>query len=302
MPRHWASGSLAVADAVVQHVPTGVADTTVNKARSLGADLLLSIGGGSATGLAKAVAKELRLPILAVPTTYAGSEMTPIWGLTGPDGKSTGRDPGVQPRVVVYDPELTVSMPTPLTASSGMNAMAHCVEALYAPDVSPVVALVAAEGVRTLAAGLPRCVADPTDLAGRTDALTGAWLAGWSLGTATMGLHHKLCHVLGGLYDLPHAETHSVVLPYVVAFQRGHADEPLRRIADALGADDAATGLWNLGRSLGTPRSLAELGLASNAIDRVVTAVLANPPANPTPLTADGIRFVLTSALAGSHP
>jgi len=306
-------------DEVVQHVPEPVAAAAVDTARAADADLLLAVGGGSATGLAKAVARELGTPILAVPTTYAGSEMTPIWGLTGETGKTTGRDPRVRPRAVVYDPELTVSMPADLTATSGMNALAHCVEALYAPDASPITGLVAEEGARALAGALPSCVDSPTDPAARAGALYGAWLAGWSLGNATMGLHHKLCHVLGGLYDLPHAPTHSAVLPYAVAYQRGQfakagtaashasgpsqgADRALGRVAAALSGDDAAAAIWDLATRLGAPTSLAAVGLPAEAVDRVVEAVLASPPANPRPLAREPLRELMLAALAGERP
>lgn len=195
----------AVVDEVVQHVPANVAARAIEAADRSKADVAVCIGGGSATGLGKAVALERGLPLLAVPTTYAGSEMTDIWGLTEGQHKRTGRDERVRPRTVVYDPELTVSMPSAATATSGMNALAHCVEAAYAADASPIVRLLAVEGVRALADALPRCVAQPSDLDARSRALYGAWLAGMTLGDASMGIHHKLCHVLGGAYRLPPA-------------------------------------------------------------------------------------------------
>ena len=219
---------------VVMHVPTDVAHDAVRRARSHGIDLLVSVGGGSATGLAKAVALETGLPILAVPTTYAGSEMTPVWGLTevvdGIPAKRTGRDPRVRPRVVVYDPALTVSLPPGLSAASGLNAMAHLMAGLFAAGAAPVVGALAEEGVRTLAGALPRVVAAPDDLDARSDALYGAWLAGWVLGATATGLHHKVCHVLGGRYNLPHAEVHAAMLPYTTAF--------LAREAAGAGGDD----------------------------------------------------------------
>jgi maleylacetate reductase len=287
---------------VIQHVPVEAATTATEMARTADADLLISVGGGSATGLAKAVARHLPIPILAVPTTFAGSEMTPIWGLTEAGRKTTGRDPRVQPRVVVYDPVLTVTMPADLTATSGMNALAHCVEALYAPDVTPVISLAAAEGVRVLAAGLPRCVENPDSVEARAEALYGAWLAGWSLGATTMGLHHKLCHVLGGMYDLPHAPTHSAVLPYAIAYSRDAAPGPLGRVADALGAGDAAGGLWDLARRLGVETSLAAVGMPPDGVDAVLDAVIANPPINPRPVEREALRSLLRSALTGDRP
>jgi maleylacetate reductase len=287
---------------VLPHVPADLAAEAEAAARRVDADLLLTIGGGSATGLAKVLALRLSIPILAVPTTYAGSEVTPIWGMTDAAGKRTGRDVRVQPKVVVYDPELTLGLPADVTAASGMNALAHCVEACYAPDASPITTLVAEEGVRVLTAGLPRCVDRPHDLDARAEVLYGAWLAGWSLGTATMGLHHKLCHVLGGLFDLPHAPTHSAVLPYATAYARGWAGAVLARVAVAMGAPDAASGLWDLAQQLGAPTSLGALGLGVENIGAVIDAVLADPPRNPRPVDRAGLDTLLGAALQGERP
>lgn len=292
-------------DEVTQHVPITLAERAVARAKEASADLLIPVGGGSTTGLAKAVAKELGTPILAVPTTYAGSEMTPIWGLTGDDGKLTGRDSRVAPQVVVYDPELTVSLPAGLTATSGLNAMAHCVEALYAPNASPVTVVVAEEGVRILAAGLPRCLETPDDLDARSDVLCGAWLAGWSLGTATMGLHHRLCHVLGGRFDLPHAATHAVVLPYATAYVRDAAPEAMARLARALGPDgspDPARDLRQLASTLGVPTSLSAVGMPADGVAEVVEDVLAKPPASPRPIVRGALTVLLEQALGGLDP
>lgn len=287
---------------VVMHVPVPVARAAVGAARDTGADLVVSVGGGSATGLAKAVALETGLPVLAVPTTYAGSEMTPIWGLTEGNHKRTGRDRRVLPRVVVYDPEVTVSLPGPVSAASGLNALAHCVEGTYAADGSPVTALLAEEGIRALARALPKVLDDGADLGARGDALYGAWLAGWTLGTAGMGVHHKLCHILGGGYDLPHAQTHAVVLPYAVAYNQPYAAAALARVAAALGCAEAARGIWDLGRRLGVPASLAELGFPADQLDEVAEQVVAGAPANPRPVERDGIRALLAAAYRGDKP
>jgi alcohol dehydrogenase class IV len=193
------------------HVPTDRAEAARAIARRATADSIVTIGGGSATGLAKAVALDLRLRILAVPTTYAGSEMTPIWGLTEGERKYTGRDPVVQPKTVVYDPLLTLSLPPSIAGPSGMNALAHCAEALYAEGASPITTLMAEEGIRVLSVGLPGVVERPDDIDARADALMGAYLAGAAFAAAGSGLHHKICHVLGGAYDLPHADTHTVI-------------------------------------------------------------------------------------------
>jgi alcohol dehydrogenase class IV len=296
-------GRLAGRIATVRpHVPAELAAEAEAAARRVDADLLVSIGGGSATGLAKAVALRLSIPVLAIPTTYAGSEATPIWGTTDDTGKRTGRDPRVQPKVVVYDPELTLPLPAGITAASGMNALAHCVEASCASDASPITALVAEEGIRVLTAGLPRCVDRPHDLDARAEVLYGAWLAGWSLGAATMGLHHRLCHVLGGLFDLPHAPTHSAVLPYATAYLRGWADAALDRVAEAMGVRDAAGGLWDLARRIAAPTSLGALGLRVEDTGRVVDAVLTNPPSSPRPVDRAGLQPLLSAALHGRRP
>ena len=217
------------------HVPVEVAKAARELARRLSADCLLSVGGGSTTGTAKAIALELPLPIVAVPTTYAGSEMTPIWGLTEAQRKTPGTSVDVLPKVVVYDPELTVSLPPFITGPSAMNAMAHCVEAFYAPGANPITSLVAEEGIRALARDVPVAVTSPEDLEGRSETLYGAHLAGAALAGAGAGIHHKICHVLGGAYDLPHAEMHTVVLPHAVAFNEPAIPEVMQRVVGALG-------------------------------------------------------------------
>jgi maleylacetate reductase len=287
---------------VVEHVPVDCARAAVEHADRAGADLLLTLGGGSATGLAKAVALERGLPILAVPTTYAGSEMTSIWGLTEDGRKTTGRDQRVRPRTVLYDPELTLSMPAALTAASGMNALAHCVEAAYAADASPVVRIAAIEAVRALAQGLPGAIDDPSDVGARSVAFYGAWLAGMTLGNASMGIHHKLCHVLGGAYRLPHGALHAAVIPYVTAYNRDAVPDVMAQLAAALGSRDAAGGLWDLAERIGAPRSLAEVGFPADGVEQVVERVLSAPPANPCAVDREGVRRLLEAALAGRRP
>jgi alcohol dehydrogenase class IV len=272
-----------------------------------GADSVIALGGGSSTGMAKAVARDTGLPILAVPTTYAGSEMTSIWGLTEGQRKATGKDPRVLPRTVVYDPALTVSLPVDISAASGMNAIAHLVEGLYAPGVSPISFLQAEEGVRALASALPRVVADPGDLAARGDALYGAWLAGWTLGTTGMGVHHKICHTLGGTYNLPHAPSHSAVIAYATAFNAEAAPAAMAAVVRALNAagiacTDAAQGVFDLARAIGAPTSLVEIGFDPAAIDEAAGIVAAARPTNPRPVDLDGVRGLLAAACAGHRP
>lgn len=292
---------------VVMHVPVEVAAGAIELARSTDADVLIALGGGSSTGMAKAVALETGLPILAVPTTYAGSEMTTIWGLTENSRKTTGRDPKVLPKTVIYDPELTLSLPAELSAASGMNALAHLVEALYAPGISPISFMQAEEGVRALATALPRVVADPSDLDARGDALYGAWLAGWALGTTGMGVHHKVCHTLGGMYNLPHAPMHSAVLTYATQFNQSDAPEAMAAIVRALtsagiDAPDAATGIWNLATAIGAPTNLTNVGFDAANIDEAAEVIVAGKPVNPRTVDMDGVRELLTAACQGARP
>ncbi|MFP5281984.1 MAG: maleylacetate reductase [Actinomycetes bacterium] len=290
---------------VAQHVPVASAAQAIAAARDGGADVVISIGGGSATGLAKAVAREVGLPVLAVPTTYAGSEMTPVWGQSDEGGKTTGRDERVLPRTVVYDPALTVSMPGELTAASGMNALAHAVESLYALDSTELSRSVAEEAIRALTDGLPDAVSRPDDLGARTGTLRGAWLAGWALGATTMGLHHKLAHLLGGRYRLWHAGVHSALLPQVTAFNAPSVGASLRSAARALGVAGpglVARALFDLARRLGAPTALAELGLDRGALDEVSTVVAAATISNPRPLTEEAVARVLRQAYVGERP
>jgi maleylacetate reductase len=275
------------------HVPVELVDRAAALAESLSADGLVAFGGGSAIGLGKAIALRHELPIIAVPTTYAGSEMTPVWGQTENGVKRTGRDRRVLPRSVLYDATLTVSMPARLSLTSGINAIAHAVEALYAPDLTPLIALQAEEAIRALAGALPRVLADGTDLEARSDAQYGAWLCGSCLAACTMGLHHKLCHTLGGTLDLPHAETHTTMLPYVLAFNSAPA--AVRR---ALGTEDPAGALWELGgRS-----SLRDLGMRLDDIDRIADLVLASTYANPRRAGRGDLVELLKAAWAGARP
>ncbi len=289
-------------DEVAMHVPAEVAESALRSAETTGADLLVCIGGGSATGLGKAVAAQTSVPILAIPTTYAGSEMTSIWGRTEDGQKVTGRDQRVLPRTVIYDPDLTVGLSARQSASSGMNAAAHCVEALYASNATPVTTLLAVHGLQLLAKALPAIATDPSDLKARTDALQGAWYSGWVLGATTMGLHHKLCHVLGGSYNLPHSAVHSAVLPYATAWNASADVVAMSLIASALESADAAGGLWDLALRAGAPTSLTDVGFDPDDIDAIATLVAASPPENPRPVTQEGVRELLLASCAGTRP
>jgi len=285
------------------HVPVEVAERARDAAREVWADCLLSVGGGSTTGTAKAVALEMDLPIVAVPTTYAGSEMTPVYGLTSGQRKRTGKSLKVLPKVVIYDPELTFSLPDFITGPSAMNAMAHCVEAFYAPGANPITSLMAEEGIRALASGVPAAVSRPEDLEGRTRTLYGAYLAGAAFAAAGGGIHHKICHVLSGAYDLPHAETHTVILPQAVAFNEGAIPEVMQRVARALGAEEAAAGLYDLARRIGAPTALKDIGMREENLDEAITLILEEAPTeNPRPVDKAGIRELLEDAYSGRRP
>ena len=286
----------------VMHVPIETAREARDEARRLGADCAVAIGGGSTTGLGKAIALDSGLPIIAIPTTYAGSEMTSIYGLTEAGVKKTGRDLRVLPRTVIYDPELSLTLPIGLTVTSGLNAIAHAAEGLYAFDGNPIVALMAEEGIRAIAAALPRLWAAPQDLDARGDALYGAWLCGSVLGAVAMGLHHKLCHTLGGSFNLPHAEVHTVVLPHALAYNASHAPEAMRRIARALGSAGAAAGLFDLARRHGAPVALKDIGMPADGLDRAADLAVQTPYPNPRPLERAAIRELLQHAFDGVRP
>jgi len=286
----------------VMHVPIETARKARQVAREYGADCCVAVGGGSTIGLGKAIALDSGLPIVAVPTTYAGSEMTPIYGITEDGLKKTGRDPKVLPKTVVYDPSLTVTLPPKVSGPSGMNAIAHCVEGLYAQNANPIMSLFAAEGIHALARSLPTVVQEPSNLEARSDSVYGAWLAGMVLGNVGMALHHKLCHTLGGTFNLSHAEVHTVVLPYATAYNRHAAPDAMRIVAEALGAGDAAQGLYDLSVRLGAPVALKDIGMPSDGLDRAAELAVQNPYYNPRPVEYRAVRQLLEDAFHGKRP
>jgi maleylacetate reductase len=288
-------------DKAVRHVPIEVAEDARRAAKAANADCCVVVGGGSTIGLGKAIALTTGMPVLAVPTTYSGSEMTWVQGFTEGGRKRTQFDPKMLPRTVIYDPELTLGLPAATSAASGMNAIAHCVEALYAKEANPIVSLMAEEGIRALAASLPLIVRNPGDLEARGAALYGAWLAGMALNTG-IALHHKLCHTLGGTWNLPHAETHSIILPHAVRYNRDAAPEAMTRIARAIGAKDAALGLYDLEVTLGLQMKLADLGVPEGDLERAAKIALEAPYPNPAPVTYEGVLALLRNAHAGLRP
>jgi maleylacetate reductase len=295
----YGAGVLAKA---VMHVPIETARAACAEADKRRADCLVAVGGGSTTGLAKAIALQSALPIIAIPTTYAGSEVTPVYGLTECGVKRTGTDLRVLPRTVIYDPELTLGLPATLTTTSAINAIAHAAEGLYAKDSNPIMNLFAAEGIRAFATALPVLRRHPRDLEARSEALYGAWLCGTVLGSVGMSLHHKLCHTLGGSFNLPHSEVHTVILPHAVAYNASAAPRAMTQIARALGAQSAPEGLYDLAHTQGAPSALRDIGMREADLDRAAELAAANPYWNPRPVERSAIRLLLQRAYEGSRP
>ena len=297
-------------DEVVQHVPMELAERARAAAGEEEVDLVVCVGGGSAVGLAKAVALTAHVPVVAVPTTYAGSEATAVWGLTEDRTKRTGTDPVVLPRTVIYDSDLTLDLPLDLSVTSGLNALAHCVDSLWAERADPINQALALEGARALAQGLPTVAADPRGRDGRDRCLYGAYLAAVAFASAGSGLLHPICHVLGGTWDLPHAATHAVVLPHVLALNAPAVPELTARLATALGTQAgedpgpaAVAALEMLREAVSPPRSLREIGMPEDGLDEAVRRVLAVvPPGNPVAVTADDVHSLLRAAWEGADP
>ncbi|MEM8630050.1 MAG: maleylacetate reductase [Pseudomonadota bacterium] len=284
------------------HTPVDVTEDALAHARDVGADCFVAIGGGSTTGLGKALALRTELPQIVVPTTYAGSEATPILGQTEDGVKTTLTDRRVMPDVILYDPELTISLPVAMTITSGLNAMAHAAEALYAQDRSEASTALAVEGLEAFQRALPKVLEDPSDVSAREDTLRGAYACGAVLGRVGMALHHKLCHTLGGSFDLPHAQTHAIILPHAIHYNEAAVPELLKPVADILGGQAAGQALWDFASDLGAPLALKDLGLEEADLDRATEIALKKPYWNPRDITADGIRALLQDAWAGQRP
>ena len=279
--------------AAAMHTPVNVTEQAMAVAKANNCDGTIALGGGSSTGLGKAIAFRTDMPQLVIPTSYAGSEMTNILGETQDGAKVTKREAKIQPETVIYDPDLLSTLPTNFAATSGMNAIAHAVEGLYAVDGNPIISLMAEEGIRALASALPKH--------DHEEALYGAWLCGAVLGSAAMALHHKLCHVLGGTFDLPHAETHTVILPHATAYN-SNSVEAMARIARALVAPSAAAGLYDLAQSLGAKMALKDFGMKEEGLDKAADIAVANPYPNPRALERGAIRKLLDDAFHGRRP
>jgi maleylacetate reductase len=294
------TGGAGLFDGARMHVPTETVTLALEAAAQCAADCSVSIGGGSTTGLGKALALQAGLPQIAIPTTYAGSEMTPIWGRTESGRKMTGRDPRVLPVLAIYDPHLTLGLPQDVRAASGMNALAQAVANVATHDAHPIAELYGMQAIRMLAHYLPESAARPGDVDALSGAMLGACLAGAALAVGRAGLHHRLCHVLGGAFDLPHAQTHAVLLPYTVAFNAASVPAGTHRVAECLGVDDAARGLLELAVRLRAPRTLGELGLREADLERAVALALENPIDSAEPPTPEGILTLLRNALEGT--
>ncbi|MGO8073508.1 maleylacetate reductase [Rhizobium leguminosarum] len=296
-------GSLAVGvfAGAVMHTPVDVTEEAREVVLRTQADCVVSLGGGSTTGLGKAIAYRTDLPQIVIPTTYAGSEVTPILGQTEGGRKTTVRHASILPEVVIYDPALTLGLPVGMSVTSGLNAMAHAVEALYARDRNPISTLMAAEGLRAFKTSLPDIVAMPRAADVRADALYGAWLCGTVLGTVGMALHHKICHTLGGTFDTPHADTHAIMLPHTAAYNAAAVPELLAPVADIFGGS-VGGGLWDFARQIGSPLALKGLGLSEADLDSAAEIATENPYWNPRPIDRQSIRALLQDAWEGTRP
>ena len=284
------------------HTPVDITNQAIEIVKKNNVDGIISIGGGSSTGLGKALALRTDFPQIVLPTTYAGSEMTPILGETENGEKKTISSHKVLPEVVIYDVELTLTLPVALSGTSGINAIAHAVEALYARDKNPITDLLAIEAISSLSKALPIIANDPNNAEARAGALYGAWLCGTCLGSVGMSIHHKLCHTLGGLFNLPHAETHTVILPHALAYNASSIPDVMKQINNCLKSNDSALSLYELAGEIGAPRSLKELGMIETNISLAVERALANPYWNPRPLIKEDILQLITRAYFGEPP
>ncbi|KAF5383254.1 hypothetical protein D9615_004906 [Tricholomella constricta] len=287
------------------HTPTHITDDAVKAAQELKADCIVAVGGGSTIGLGKAIALHTDLPQIVIPTTYAGSEATPIIGQTENGVKTTQKTLKVLPEVIIYDVDLTLTLPPKMSVTSGINAIAHAVEALYSQDANPVTNLLAQEGIKSIASALPVIIQEKDTallLKARSDALYGAWACGTCLGAVGMSLHHKLCHTLGGTFDLPHAETHTVILPHAIAYNTPFAADAIAKAALSLGVRNAAQGIYDLAKELGAPCSLKELGMKEEDLEGAADIAVRSPYSNPVPLEREKLLKLLRDAWAGTRP
>ena len=286
----------------VMHTPTDVTKHAMGLVASSGADCVVALGGGSTIGLGKALTLRTGMKQVVIPTTFAGSEVTPILGQTEKGEKTTLTDAKVRPAAILYDPNMICTLPPTLAISSALNAVAHATEGLYARDRNPMSSLMAVEGIRAFVSALPSIQADPTNLRAWAEGQYGAWLCGTVLGQVGMSLHHKLCHVLGGSFGLPHAETHAVILPHAIAYNEAAVPELLAPVAAIFGTRTAADGLATFAKSLGAPTSLQALGLTEAQQERAAELALSRPYWNPRPLERLALRGLMYRAWSGEPP
>lgn len=296
------SKGIGLFSGAAMHTPMDVTERAMAQVQEFDVDGVVAFGGGSTIGLGKAIALRTDLPQLVVPTTYAGSEMTSIIGQTENGLKTTQKTLKVLPETVIYDVDYTLTLPPVMSVTSGMNAIAHAVEALYAENANPVLSLMAVEGISALVRALPKITQNPTDREARADALYGAWLCAVCLGSGGVALHHKLCHVLGGSFDLPHAETHTVVLPHALAYNAPEVGEAMERLRRAMNTETPAAALFDIAKNGGAPTSLKELGMPEDGLLQAVEIALKNPYYNPRPLEADTLKALLENAFSGHRP
>jgi maleylacetate reductase len=293
--------SAGVFTGAVMHTPVEVTETALAVFKSSGADCVVSLGGGSTIGLGKAIATRTGVDQIVIPTTYAGSEMTDILGETAGGEKTTRRDPSILPETVIYDVDLTLTLPPSLTITSGLNAMAHAAEALYARDRNPIITLMSTDALRALSAALPALAKDAGDREARAAALYGAWLCGAALGGASMALHHKLCHTLGGSFNTPHAETHAILLPHTIGFNSVEVPDLLTPVSEMLGGTPGVA-LFDFAASLDAPTKLRDFGLGESDLDRAAEIATKNPYWNPRAFDRSDIRALLQNAWEGRRP
>lgn len=296
------ANAAGIYSSATMHTPVSVTIDALKVFESSQCDCTIAIGGGSTTGLGKAMSHRVAQPQIAIPTTYAGSEVTPILGQTEGNKKTTIRDAALQPDIVIYDPRLTYGLSESMTITSGLNAIAHAVEALYAKDRNPVSSMMAIEGTRAIIEALPIIKSTPDSVTGRHKALYGAWLCGSVLGSVGMALHHKLCHTLGGMFDLPHAQTHAVVLPHALAFNEAAVPDLLSPIAAMLNSDTAGVGLFSLSRSIGAPLALKDIGMPESGIASAAASAVQNSYWNPREFNEVQVQRIIDNAFHGRPP
>lgn len=292
-------GAVGTFTQATMHTPVNVTVEAIAYAKSIGADAVVSVGGGSTIGLGKAIVFNTGLPHIAVPTTYAGSEATPILGQTENGVKTTQSDPKILPNVILYDPELTASLPTAMTVTSALNAIAHAAEGLYAKERTAQLTELGLKGIRAFVDGLPGVLENPFDLKSREQTQYGAWACGTVLGMVGMALHHKLCHTLGGTLNLSHADTHAIILPHAIAYNEVAVPELLAPLAEILNSKSPSQGLWEFANQMGAPLALSDLGVKEGDIEKVVSIASKNPYWNPREITEQGLRVLLLDAMNG---